>query len=73
MPNDKMYVHSGGSTITAHGRNLNAVASPKMVIQLSEPEKLYNMVRNMFYSIYFVLARLPVNCNLTNKLYVFVF
>ncbi|XP_040199707.1 hepatocyte growth factor receptor [Rana temporaria] len=34
---------SGGSTITAHGRNLNAVASPKMVIQLSEPEKRYNM------------------------------
>ncbi|PIO38006.1 hypothetical protein AB205_0163070, partial [Aquarana catesbeiana] len=34
---------SGGSTITAHGRNLNAVASPKMVIQLSEPEKRYYM------------------------------
>nr|DBA31224.1 TPA: hypothetical protein GDO54_007103 [Pyxicephalus adspersus] len=33
----------GGSTITAHGRNLNAAVSPLMVIQLSEPEKQYNM------------------------------
>ncbi|XP_063783305.1 hepatocyte growth factor receptor isoform X2 [Pseudophryne corroboree] len=34
---------SGGSTITVHGKYLNAVASPRMVIQLSEPEILYNM------------------------------
>ncbi|XP_068132552.1 hepatocyte growth factor receptor-like [Hyperolius riggenbachi] len=34
---------SGGSTITAQGTNLNAVASPRMVIQLSEPHKQYNM------------------------------
>ncbi|KAE8615902.1 hypothetical protein XENTR_v10008658 [Xenopus tropicalis] len=34
---------SGGSSITAYGRNLNAVASPQMVIRLSKPELSYNM------------------------------
>ncbi|XP_040267318.1 hepatocyte growth factor receptor isoform X3 [Bufo bufo] len=34
---------SGGSTIIAQGLNLNVVASPRMVIQLSEPNIQYNM------------------------------
>ncbi|XP_075065085.1 hepatocyte growth factor receptor [Mixophyes fleayi] len=34
---------SGGSTITVHGKNLNAVALPRMVIQLFKPEIKYNM------------------------------
>ncbi|XP_075456092.1 hepatocyte growth factor receptor isoform X1 [Ascaphus truei] len=34
---------SGGSSIIAHGINLNAVASPRMIIQLSKPEMSYNM------------------------------
>ncbi|KAM3925183.1 hepatocyte growth factor receptor [Leptodactylus fuscus] len=34
---------SGGSTITAQGTNLNVVASPRMVIQLSEQNIQYNM------------------------------
>ncbi|XP_044136230.1 hepatocyte growth factor receptor isoform X1 [Bufo gargarizans] len=34
---------SGGSTIIAQGSNLNVVASPRMVIQLSEPNIQYNM------------------------------
>ncbi|XP_069620944.1 hepatocyte growth factor receptor [Ranitomeya imitator] len=34
---------SGGSTIIAQGMNLNVVASPRMVIQLSKPSTQYNM------------------------------
>ncbi|KAG8439799.1 hypothetical protein GDO86_005824 [Hymenochirus boettgeri] len=34
---------SGGSSISAYGKNLNAAASPQMIIQLSKPEIRYNM------------------------------
>ncbi|KAM4747548.1 hepatocyte growth factor receptor [Rhinophrynus dorsalis] len=34
---------SGGSSITVYGRNLNAVASPQMIIELTKPEKSYSV------------------------------
>ncbi|XP_053572666.1 hepatocyte growth factor receptor isoform X2 [Bombina bombina] len=34
---------SGGSSITAHGVNLNSVSSPQMVIRLSKPQRNYTM------------------------------